>query len=358
MDLAGVGGTWNPGEELGVVLDDGDINLNSLQDEDQTLSSDLLPAVVIGNPLTIHSGGEHTNVSLFAGDDIDFAQRGILTADGGSIQFTAADINNYAAQVLDDDLYYLIHFGSSNSTITSVTATYATGSLVTDSSPILKDGGNQLTNFASIKAAIDFTTGAQLAYEAANTVPTTGVVDAVAVSMILSAASVIPETTVAIPSDQSSTRAQIITAMNAVVADSSTEEILGGVQAIINTIDEAANVADPVPTVDSISDAITTEINAIGELTVSIGGATGDAVVVDIFRFGQQAENIEAAATTRHSDAIYRMLLEESGDNTAMFKGSIEYVLLNQLNVGELNTYTSLATIDDTIDILITTDST
>ena len=358
MDLAGVGGTWNPGEELGVVLDDGDINLNSLQDEDQTLSSVYLPAVVIGNPLTIHSGGEHTTVGLFAGDDnIDFAQRGILEAATGIVQFTAADINNYAAQVLDDDLFYLLHFASSD-TLTSVTAAYTTGSAAGDTAQI--DGGNQLTNFASIKAAIDFTTGAQLAYDAANTVVPTTNIDNTAVSMILSAASVIPETNAVIPTLQdSATRTDIVNAMNAVTAvTSSTQENLDGVHAIINAINTAANVADPVPTVDSISDAITTEIDAIGTLSVSITGVDGAAVVVDIFRFGQQAENIEAAATTRHSDAIYRMLLEESGDNTAMFAGSIEYVLLNQLNVGKLDTYTSLTTLDDTIDILITTDST
>ena len=173
--------------------------------------------------------------------------------------------------------------------------------------------------------------------------------------MILSAASQIPETATAVSGMESAARADIVDATD-VLAVTSTQENIDGARAIITAIDTAAAQQDA--TVASILEAITTERNAIGELTVSITGVDGAAVVVDIFRFGQQAENIEAAATTRHSDAIYRMLLEESGDNTAMFEGSIEYVLLNQLNVGELDTYTSLTTLDDTIDILIATDST
>ena len=37
MDVSGIGGTWNGGEEITVTLDDGDLNLNSLVDEDFSL---------------------------------------------------------------------------------------------------------------------------------------------------------------------------------------------------------------------------------------------------------------------------------------------------------------------------------
>ena len=80
--------------------------------------------------------------------------------------------------------------------------------------------------------------------------------------------------------------------------------------------------------------------------------------VIDIFRFGQAAEDIESAATTRSADAIYRMLLEETGDNTAMYTGSIEYTALNQLNVRNVATYEGLAIVDDEITIIVPTDLT
>ena len=34
MDVTGIGGTWNGGEEITVTLDDGDLNMNSLKDQD------------------------------------------------------------------------------------------------------------------------------------------------------------------------------------------------------------------------------------------------------------------------------------------------------------------------------------
>ena len=80
--------------------------------------------------------------------------------------------------------------------------------------------------------------------------------------------------------------------------------------------------------------------------------------VIDIFRFGQSEENIESAATTRKADAIYRMLLEETEGNSAMYTGSIEYTALNQLNVRNVATYEGLAILADEITIIVPTDLT
>ena len=52
------------------------------------------------------------------------------------------------------------------------------------------------------------------------------------------------------------------------------------------------------------------------------------------------------------------MLLEETGDNTAIYTGTIEYTALNQLNVGDSDTYSGLDTIDDEITIIVPTDLT
>ena len=96
-------------------------------------------------------------------------------------------------------------------------------------------------------------------------------------------------------------------------------------------------------------------------VTFTIGNIPSDGsnliAVGDIFIFGQDVSELESAATTRQANAIYRMLLEETGDNTAMYTGSIEYTALNQLNVGNNATY-RLATIDDEITIIVPTDLT
>jgi hypothetical protein len=70
-------------------------------------------------------------------------------------------------------------------------------------------------------------------------------------------------------------------------------------------------------------------------------------VIADIFEFG-----------TGENAAIYRILLEESGDNTATFEGSIEYTMLSQTNLDNTATYTTLETVDQDVDIIIEQDMT
>jgi hypothetical protein len=79
----------------------------------------------------------------------------------------------------------------------------------------------------------------------------------------------------------------------------------------------------------------------------SIHSYTDVAIVADVFSFGAGVNN-----------AIYRILLEETGDNTATFEGTIEYEMLNQLNINKDATYNALATIDQDVDIIIEQDMT
>ena len=92
---------------------------------------------------------------------------------------------------------------------------------------------------------------------------------------------------------------------------------------------------------------------SIMNVTASFSEAHGgDAVVsapiaLDIFSFGPGINN-----------AIYRILLEETDDNSATFVGSIEYEMLNQINIDKPATYTALSTIDQDVDIIIEQDMT
>ena len=74
---------------------------------------------------------------------------------------------------------------------------------------------------------------------------------------------------------------------------------------------------------------------------------TGDVIYADIFTFGDRVNN-----------AIYRMLLEESDDNSATFEGDVEFVMLNQINTDLLSTYTAITPISDSIIIVVHEDLT
>jgi hypothetical protein len=68
-------------------------------------------------------------------------------------------------------------------------------------------------------------------------------------------------------------------------------------------------------------------------------------IVADIFSFGAGVNN-----------AIYRILAEETDLNTATFEGTIEYTMLNQININLDSTYTDLATIDQDVDVIVEQD--
>ena len=89
-------------------------------------------------------------------------------------------------------------------------------------------------------------------------------------------------------------------------------------------------------------------------MSVANGGNSASGVqltslpfVADVFSYGAGVNN-----------AIYRLLLEETGDNTGIFTGSVEYTMLTQLNINDNTLYANLATIDSDIDIIVEQDMT
>ena len=75
---------------------------------------------------------------------------------------------------------------------------------------------------------------------------------------------------------------------------------------------------------------------------------SGDSIYVDIFTFGDRVNN-----------AIYRMLLEESDDNTGIFEGDVEFIMLNQLNVDTSTVFASASgAATDSLTIIVHEDMT
>ncbi len=75
-------------------------------------------------------------------------------------------------------------------------------------------------------------------------------------------------------------------------------------------------------------------------------------IALDVFTFGEEADG------TRHNDAIYRFEAEETDVNTGVYAGTIEYVMLNQINIFDQDTYGGLETIGDELDIIVHEDLT
>ena len=67
---------------------------------------------------------------------------------------------------------------------------------------------------------------------------------------------------------------------------------------------------------------------------------SGNPMVVDFFSVGLIGDGTQNSQ--RINNGIYRYELEETGDNTGVFTGTNQYVMLNQLNIFDQTTYANL----------------
>ena len=74
---------------------------------------------------------------------------------------------------------------------------------------------------------------------------------------------------------------------------------------------------------------------------ITLGSA--NPVVADFFSVGLISDG--AQSNQRINNGIYRYELEETGDNTGVFAASNQYLMLNQLNIFDPNTYTNVRTL-------------
>ena len=77
-------------------------------------------------------------------------------------------------------------------------------------------------------------------------------------------------------------------------------------------------------------------------------------VVADVFGFGFLNDGLEDEE--RIANQIIRIEAEETGDNTSTFEGSLEYTMINQLNILDAETYTGLSPIADDPSFIVIED--
>ena len=71
---------------------------------------------------------------------------------------------------------------------------------------------------------------------------------------------------------------------------------------------------------------------------------SGEPMVIDFFSIGLIGDGTQSSQ--KINNGIYRFELGETGDNTGVFTGTNEFVMLNQLNIFDQNTYSSLRPIN------------
>ncbi|HXV66597.1 MAG TPA: hypothetical protein VD731_05195 [Nitrosopumilaceae archaeon] len=305
MDETALGGEWNSGEEIPVLLTDADVNLNSKVDEDIDLSDPrytLIPSLRIGSPTTLA---------------------------GGNVNFTAAP------------------FGAPtnffNASATDAFSDVARAVKDTTSKPI---GATASLNFTFANAPQQFDPGTTLSKYVYLNYDIRSIENVTGSSPFTITAQ---NATERLGGPGSPLGAPVpIVGVGALTGIVSTTEYQGIID--VTPIARAFIVGGTDPL------AIDFGFTAI-PATAGVFTAGTYPFAVDVFSFGTDGDG--NLASERFNNAIYRLELEETGDNTSQFSGSVEYIMLNQINVNQTATYLDgITPISDEIVIIVHEDLT
>jgi hypothetical protein len=298
MDATALGGEWNSGEELSVLLTDQDVNLNSRVDEDISVADGrftIIPAMRIGSPITL------------AGGTANFTDNTPLTF---------VFFNTTAVDLFSDVLRAEVD---------------TEGALVAGTTPFL--------NFTLASTGDDIQTFASPGATASKYTFFNYDIRSLADNL---------------QNEPFTIRVHNATANNAaVVLAAGTNDYQGLIPVTTPTSIPAVQLGRTIGGAEAAEVSFGfTALNAGSGLN-----ATSYPFVVDFFNFGTTGDG--NLVSERFNNAIYRFELEETGDNTGQFEGSVEYIMLNQLNVNQTLTYTTgIDPITDAPEIIVHEDLT
>jgi len=298
MDQNAIGAEWTSGEEIPLILIDSDLNKNSRQDEDLDFYNpkvELIPVLVIGTPFTLEtlSDVQLSNTMLTIQDVQAFSQRALLDTSFNSIP------------IQDGDSLVL-----------------TTGNTFADLYESINDSSNDFQGFNFFNYDIrslqkSATVGSIISFDI-------DITDGTSISRLAS--------------DVTAFNDNLIDLSFATGNDIFSMDVLSPVQ-IIFTFDVVTG------------NPVTGGIVLPTEVPPTILPNTVLPIASDFFSFG--IINDGALPSERISNMIIRAELEETGDNTGIFVGSLQYTMLNQLNVKNPQTYDELSTISDELFFII-----
>ena len=334
VDIQPADDEWNSGEDIPVVIVDGDANQNSRSDEDLDLNNhdvSLIPALSTGDPVTLGEAGSSSydvlliqatgtpaftgatavkSISTLTGSNVsdsltvqDFSQRGLMTSQtgGSSVDviaietgITADELRNTVKDTQGDATDRLFGVNLLNLDVRSFSTTATWDVYILNAS-----SGTNLIDSTSL--------GDQTGTGGAN---------------------------------------NTITAIGPIADDVDSQSLTS---------------FNGTTTTDAILDAIVQmdDNDVLGLLLVPSTALTigsDEAIAIDFFSFGFTENGI--TTDQRVANQIIRIEAEETGDNTSTFEGSLEYVMVNQINIQVEDTFTGISPIADDPSFIVIEDLT
>ncbi|MCE9618138.1 MAG: hypothetical protein K8Q88_07260 [Nitrosarchaeum sp.] len=318
IDIAPTDDEWNSGEEIPLTLVDGDANKNSRADEDLDLINPdvaLIPSLKTGDPFTLGDGGTDTN-AMFA-NTTAFVENGVGTAPAVFTMSANRTATDWSVQSFSQRAIFTNE--------TSAGSAYSNALLIQNVTTIdeLRESiGNTNSNAETRLLGFNF-----LNLDVSNFGNST-----VDVYLLNGTATRLSTQTVT-----ASTVLQLAQDVNARSLTSLNNTALNN------------NLFQGQTTGTLISFLIVTNSTFTDD-------TANDPIVLDFFSFGFYDDGLQASE--RVANQIVRLELEETGDNTSTFAGSLEYTMINQLNILNADTYSGLSPIDDEATFIVIEDLT
>ncbi|AJM91244.1 hypothetical protein [Nitrosopumilus piranensis] len=324
---------WNSGEEIPVIIVDSDANKNSRSDEDLDLnkvSVDLIPALSTGDPFTIGEVG---------------------TGSSAKAEFVFVDIENDAAADPSGGTALPGYAIASQQDTTTKVQAFSHRAIVTSDETtavdsVFIDYKTTVSDFEdTFKGATSFN-GFNLLNIDVRSLSTTGTWNAFL--LIDNDAIINEEDGVSDGADVLNTEKTGDTTVVALTTGLSSQDLHVFSSSEESTIQTALDAASDTDFVGLVL------LNSVAAgFTPS---SDGEVIVVDFFSFGFTDDGVQS--TERVANQIVRIEAEETGDNTSTFEGSLEYVMVNQLNILTEATYSGLSPIANDPSFIVIEDLT
>ena len=360
-------GTWDSSEPLTIRLTNENLDLNTLDDHDMALTDDDLAVLIMGDPITLDNVRSVTTDKV--GDAVDVNPRTFvvtLSATTDSTPINVALTSDQLARLIDSTHSHYVHYIADEA--------LAVGAITTDADLLDEDGepidatsaidvgdngfqqiavnpeadGRFTITFDTTTATADVNT----ANEALQTALAAFVDDPDEEGELADLIETQTETVNAVIADRESSTTLINTTLEAFVTAVAGHTSLNGLTTTptlgsVTVIEDGVDFNDDAE--DTTADTLKRDFKSTGDIVNEMKDIITDNIdpvqvefALEIFTFG---------ADENH--AIYRALLEETGDGTAVFEGTVEYTMLNQLNVDDSGIHTGITTLDDELVIIL-----
>ncbi len=357
IDIQPVDDEWNSGEKITVVLVDGDANLNSRVDEDLDLNNPdvpLIPSLETGDPFTLGETGTGTDtveIGVFLSETATFSQSANSAA-GFNIPNWATSVPaggtpaNASAAIAVDKFSHRAILTPNNTG-----ADFVAKSLVIDLGVSAGELQASIGNTIGSGIPADRLLGVNLFNQDLRSINATGSYDV----YLLNGTNIITRTA-GTDSNLVSNALTTVSIVNA--SDAQSLNLINSTGSVVNAPQDTALAA--LFAIDADQEiGLLFNFNSgepFGNAGYTLAAATNVPIVADFFSFGFESSGEKSGE--RVANQLIRIEAEESGDNTSIFEGSLEFTVVNQLNILDTDLYTGLSPIADNPNFIVIEDLT